>query len=157
MIIKLLSVGKTSSSHLVQGFDEYENRINKYIGFSHDIIPDPKLSGKLNIEKRKLAESKLILNKIKPAEHVILLDESGKSYNSIQFANQLQKWLNTGFKQVTFICGGPYGFASEVIKRANGNLSLSPMTFSHEMVRVFFAEQLYRAFTILNNEPYHHR
>ena len=121
------------------------------------LLPDIKNSKSLSEEQQKTKEGELILSNIASSHHLILLDERGKEYTSVAFADELQKKMNVGIKQLIFVIGGPYGFSKEVYDRANGKLSLSKLTFSHQMIRLFFVEQLYRAFTILRNEPYHHQ
>jgi 23S rRNA (pseudouridine1915-N3)-methyltransferase len=121
-----------------------------------DIIPDIKNTKNLTTKQQKIAEGKELLKKIEKSDAVILLDENGKLYNSIQFSAFLQKKMNSGLKKIVFVIGGPYGFSDDLYNRCNEKVSLSPMTFSHQMVRLFFTEQLYRSFTILRNEPYHH-
>ena len=157
MTIKLLSVGKTDDAALQQLIDTYINRLGHYNRFELEIIPDLKKTKNLTVEQQKSMEGKLILDKINNSDFVALLDENGKQYSSEGFSEYLQKRLNSGMKQLIFVIGGPYGFSEDVYARANGKLSLSKMTFSHQMVRLFFTEQLYRAFTILKNEPYHHK
>lgn len=156
MKIKLLTVGKTDSRPLQQLIDEYCKRLGFYIPFSMDIISDIKNTKNLTTKQQKIAEGKELLKKIEKSDAVILLDENGKLYNSIQFSAYLQKKMNSGLKKIVFVIGGPYGFSDDVYNRCNEKVSLSPMTFSHQMVRLFFTEQLYRSFTILRNEPYHH-
>lgn len=156
MKIKLLTVGKTDSRPLKQLIDEYCKRLGFYIPFSMDIIPDIKNTKNLTAKQQKIAEGKELLKKIEKSDAVILLDENGKLYNSIQFSAFLQKKMNSGLKKIVFVIGGPYGFSDDLYNRCNEKVSLSPMTFSHQMVRLFFTEQLYRSFTILRNEPYHH-
>ena len=156
MKIKLLTIGKTDSKSLQLLIDEYCKRLGFYISFSMDMIPDIKNSKNLTNKQQKIAEGKELLKRIKKSDAVILLDENGKLYNSIQFSAFLQKKMNSGLKKIIFIIGGPYGFSDEIYERCDGKVSLSPMTFSHQMVRLFFTEQLYRSFTILRNEPYHH-
>ena len=156
MKIKLLTIGKTDSRPLQQLIDEYCKRLGFYIHFNMDIIPDIKNTKNLTTKQQKIAEGKELLKKIEKSDAVILLDENGKLYNSIQFSAFLQKKMNSGLKKIVFIIGGPYGFSDDVYNRCNEKVSLSPMTFSHQMVRLFFTEQLYRSFTILRNEPYHH-
>jgi 23S rRNA (pseudouridine1915-N3)-methyltransferase len=157
MLIQLLCVGKTHSAYLGQGIDEYTKRINKYSKFEVSILPDIKTRSSITPEQRKQEEGKLILQHLQPGDWVVLLDEQGKTYTSEKFADQWQQWFNRGPRQIICIVGGPYGFSQEVYNRSNASVSLSAMTFSHEMVRLFFAEQLYRAFTIIKKEPYHHR
>lgn len=156
MKIKLLTIGKTDSRPLKQLIDEYCKRLGFYIPFSMDIISDIKNTKNLTTKQQKIAEGKELLKKIEKSDAVILLDENGKLYNSIQFSAFLQKKMNSGLKKIVFVIGGPYGFSDDLYNRCNEKVSLSPMTFSHQMVRLFFTEQLYRSFTILRNEPYHH-
>ncbi|WP_289013385.1 23S rRNA (pseudouridine(1915)-N(3))-methyltransferase RlmH [uncultured Capnocytophaga sp.] len=157
MNIKLLAVGKTDNPALQQLIDMYEKRLSYYINFELQLLPDIKNSKSLSEEQQKAKEGELILGNVAPSHHLILLDERGKEFTSVAFADELQKKMNAGIKQLTFVIGGPYGFSKEVYDRANGKLSLSKLTFSHQMIRLFFVEQLYRAFTILRNEPYHHQ
>jgi hypothetical protein len=155
--IKLIAVGKTDNPALQQLISTYEKRLSYYINFDLQLLPDIKNSKSLSEEQQKIKEGELILSYVEPSHHLILLDERGKEYTSIAFADELQKKMNTGIKQLTFVIGGPYGFSQAVYQRANSKLSLSKLTFSHQMIRLFFVEQLYRAFTILRNEPYHHQ
>ncbi|WP_314279411.1 23S rRNA (pseudouridine(1915)-N(3))-methyltransferase RlmH [Capnocytophaga leadbetteri] len=157
MNIKLIAVGKTDNLALQQLISTYEKRLSYYINFELQLLPDIKNSKSLSEEQQKIKEGELILSYIEPSHHLILLDERGKEYTSIAFADELQKKMNTGIKQLTFVIGGPYGFSQAVYQRSNSKLSLSKLTFSHQMIRLFFVEQLYRAFTILRNEPYHHQ
>ena len=157
MNIKLIAVGKTDNPALQQLISTYEKRLSYYINFDLQLLPDIKNSKSLSEEQQKIKEGELILSYVEPSHHLILLDERGKEYTSIVFADELQKKMNTGIKQLTFVIGGPYGFSQAVYQRANSKLSLSKLTFSHQMIRLFFVEQLYRAFTILRNEPYHHQ
>ena len=157
MTIKLLAIGKTDNKQLKQLIDDYKKRLEFYIKFNFEIIPDIKNSKHLSKVQQKQKEGELILNKLNPADVLILLDENGKQLDSIAFSNYLQKHMNSGIKQLVFVIGGPYGFSQEVYNKAQGMLSLSKMTFSHQMVRLFIIEQLYRGFTILKNEPYHHK
>lgn len=157
MNIKLIAVGKTDNRALQQLISTYEKRLSYYINFELQLLPDIKNSKSLSEEQQKIKEGELILSYVEPSHHLILLDERGKEYTSIAFADELQKKMNTGIKQLTFVIGGPYGFSQAVYQRANSKLSLSKLTFSHQMIRLFFVEQLYRAFTILRNEPYHHQ
>ncbi|GAA4267911.1 23S rRNA (pseudouridine(1915)-N(3))-methyltransferase RlmH [Hyunsoonleella aestuarii] len=156
MTIKLLAIGKTDNKELVSLIEDYKKRLGFYIKFTLEIIPDIKKVKNLSQAQQKEKEGELILNKINTTDVLILLDEKGKELNSISFSNYLQKHMNSGIKQLVFVIGGPYGFSQEVLKKANGKISLSKMTFSHQMIRLFFVEQLYRGFTILRNEPYHH-
>ncbi len=157
MQITLMAIGKTDSKQLEQLIAVYEKRLKHYIRFEINIIPDLKNRKTLSEDLQKEKEGDLILNQIKPSDTLLLLDEKGKQYSSLEFANFLQKKMNSGIKNLVFLIGGPYGFSKAVYQRANGQLSLSKMTFSHQMVRLFVVEQLYRGFTILKNEPYHHQ
>ncbi|WP_314204915.1 23S rRNA (pseudouridine(1915)-N(3))-methyltransferase RlmH [Capnocytophaga bilenii] len=157
MNIKLIAIGKTDSAALQQLISTYEKRLVRYINFELQLLPDIKNSKSLTEELQKVKEGELILSNVESSHYLILLDERGKEYTSVAFADELQKKMNTSIKQLTFVIGGPYGFSQEVYNRANGKLSLSKLTFSHQMIRLFFIEQLYRAFTILRNEPYHHQ
>lgn len=157
MTIKLLAIGKTDSKDLQNLIDDYKRRLSFYIKFELEIISDLKKSKNLSEDLQKQKEGQLILSKLNPTDVLILLDENGKHLNSIDFSNYLQKHMNSGIKQLVFIIGGPYGFSKEVFDKAQGKISLSKMTFSHQMVRLFIIEQLYRGFTILKNEPYHHQ
>ena len=157
MKIKLLAIGKTDSKTLQQLIEEYTKRLGFYVPFNLEIIPDIKNSKNLSETQQKKAEGNEILKRIDKPDTLVLLDENGKTFTSVQFSEYLQKKMNSGLKTLVFIIGGPYGFSEDIYKRANGKVSLSTMTFSHQMVRLFFIEQLYRGFTILRNEPYHHR
>ena len=157
MTIKLITIGKTDNKQLTSLIDDYIKRLGYYIKFSLDIIPDIKNSKNLSEVQQKQKEGELILKKISTTDTLILLDENGKQLDSVDFSSYLQKHMNSGIKQLVFAIGGPYGFSEDVYKKSNGKLSLSKMTFSHQMIRLFFIEQLYRGFTILRNEPYHHR
>jgi 23S rRNA (pseudouridine1915-N3)-methyltransferase len=156
MKITLLAIGKTDNRNLQNLMDDYNKRLNFYVSFSLEVIPDIKNAKNLSETQQKQAEGEEILKKIIPADTLILLDENGKAFSSVGFSDFLQKKMNSGLKNLVFVIGGPYGFSEELYARANGKVSLSAMTFSHQMVRLFFIEQLYRAFTILRNEPYHH-
>ncbi|MBO3116004.1 23S rRNA (pseudouridine(1915)-N(3))-methyltransferase RlmH [Winogradskyella sp. DF17] len=157
MTIKLLTIGKTDNKHLQSLIDDYQQRLGHYIKFEFDVLPDIKKVKHLSESQQKDKEGELILSRIQKSDVMILLDEHGKQMDSISFSNYLQKHMNSGLKSLVFVIGGPYGFSEAVYKRTNGKLGLSKMTFSHQMVRLFFIEQLYRGFTILRNEPYHHR
>ncbi len=157
MNIKLLSIGKTDNKNLQSLIDEYTKRLSFYVKFDVEIIPDIKNVKNLSEAQQKEKEGELILSKITPTDHLILLDESGKTFSSVGFSNFLQKKMNAGIKTLVFVIGGPYGFSENVYKQAAGKVSLSEMTFSHQMVRLFVIEQIYRGFTILRNEPYHHQ
>lgn len=157
MTIKLLAIGKTDSKDLQQLLNEYSKRLGHYIKFELKIIPDLKNTKNLSQIQQKDKEGELIIKQIGQSEVLVLLDENGKQYSSIEFSEYLQKKMNSGIKSLCFVIGGPYGFSDAVYQKANGTLSLSKMTFSHQMVRLFAIEQFYRAFTILRNEPYHHQ
>lgn len=157
MTIKLLAIGKTDSASLQHLITGYEKRLGHYIRFELEIIPDIKNVKNLSEKEQKEKEGESILKKLNNTDILVLLDENGKQYDSVEFSKYLQKKMNSGLKQLVFAIGGPYGFSPAVYKKAQGKLSLSKMTFSHQMVRLFVIEQLYRAFTILRNEPYHHR
>lgn len=157
MTIKLLAIGKTDNKELKGLITEYEKRLKHYIKFDLEIIPDIKNVKNLSEKQQKSKEGVLILSKLSATDVLILLDENGKQLDSVGFSQYLQKHMNSGIKQLVFVIGGPYGFSEDVYAKARGKLSLSKMTFSHQMVRLFVIEQLYRGFTILKNEPYHHR
>lgn len=157
MQIKLIAIGKTDNKQLQTLIEDYQKRLGFYIKFNLDIIPDIKKVKHLSEAQQKEKEGELILAKTQKSDFIVLLDENGKQMDSIAFSNYIQKHLNSGVKQIIFVIGGPYGFSDAVYKRSNSKLGLSQMTFSHQMVRLFFIEQLYRGFTILKNEPYHHR
>lgn len=156
MKITLILTGKTEEDYLLKGFNMYEQRLKHYISFETIIIPSIKNTKALSIELQKQKEGDLILKNIQSSDRLFLLDENGKEYKSVDFSGFIQQQMNSGIKNIVFVVGGPYGFSEEIYKRANGKISLSKMTFSHQMVRLFFVEQLYRAMTILKNEPYHH-
>jgi len=156
MQIRLIAIGKTDNPSIQKLTEEYVQRLGHYIRFELEIIPDLKNTKSLTIQAQKEKEGELILKKIYTSDDLILLDERGKIFSSLEFSDFFQKKMNSGLKQLIFVIGGPYGFSDAVYARANGKISLSKMTFSHQMIRPFFAEQLYRAFTILGNEPYHH-
>lgn len=157
MNIKLLTIGKTDNQALQTLIDDYTKRLSFYVKFELEIIPDIKNVKNLSESQQKEKEGELILAKISATDQLILLDENGSSFSSIGFSDYLQKKMNSGIKTLVFVIGGPYGFSDEVYKKAHGKISLSAMTFSHQMVRLFVIEQLYRGFTILRNEPYHHQ
>jgi len=157
MKIKLIAVGKTDNQNLKQLIADYQNRLKHYIGFEFAVIPDIKNTKNLTESQQKTAEGEAILKQIITSDQLLLLDENGKSYDSVNFSKLLQKKMLSGCKQLVFVIGGPYGFSDAVYKRAQSKIALSAMTFSHQMVRLFAIEQLYRAFTIIKNEPYHHK
>ncbi|OSY87616.1 50S rRNA methyltransferase [Tenacibaculum holothuriorum] len=156
MKIKLLAIGKTDDKNLIQLINTYEKRLKHYVKFELDIIPDLKNSKNLSENQQKEKEGDLILSKLQPTDELVLLDDKGKHFTSIEFSQYLQKKMNSGIKQLVFVIGGPYGFSEAVYNKAKGKVSLSKMTFSHQMIRLFVVEQIYRGFTILRNEPYHH-
>ena len=156
MKITLILNGKTEDDFIVKGFGVYEQRLKHYIAFETVVITALKNTKAFSIEQQKQKEGDLISKSIQSSDRVILLDENGKEYNSVAFSEFIQQQMNSGIKNLVFVVGGPYGFSEEIYKRANGKISLSKMTFSHQMVRLFFVEQIYRAMTILKNEPYHH-
>lgn len=157
MKITLLAIGKTDDKKLISLTEMYQKRLQHYISFSFEIIPDVKKAKNLSEIQQKNLEGDEILKRMQAIDVMILLDEKGKSYTSEGFSQLLQKKMNSGIKNLVFVIGGPYGFSEAVYQRANGKVALSAMTFSHQMIRLFFVEQLYRGFTILKNEPYHHR
>lgn len=157
MNIKLIAIGKTDNKNLQSLMEEYQKRLSFYIKFDLEVIPDIKNAKNLSESQQKEKEGELILAKIMPTDQLILLDENGKAFSSMAFSEELQKKMNSGVKTLVFVIGGPYGFSEAVYAKANGKISLSLMTFSHQMVRLFFIEQLYRGFTILKKEPYHHQ
>jgi 23S rRNA (pseudouridine1915-N3)-methyltransferase len=157
MNIRLLAIGKTDNNSLQSLIDEYTKRLSFYIKFDLEVIPDIKNVKNLSEAQQKEKEGELILSKISATDQLILLDENGSTFSSVAFSDYLQKKMNAGIKTLVFVIGGPYGFSEEVYKKAQGKVSLSEMTFSHQMVRLFVIEQLYRGFTILKNEPYHHQ
>ena len=156
MKILLLVIGKTDEDFLATGIKKYVGRLGHYVSFEMKEIPDISNRKTLSEDQQKKAESFLLLQQLQPGDHVVLLDENGTQYSSTTFAESLEKLMASGAKRIVFVIGGPYGFAQEVYDKANAKMSLSPMTFSHQMVRLIFVEQLYRAFTILKGEPYHH-
>lgn len=156
MDILLLTVGKTTQSYIQAGIDEFSKRLKRYISFKIECLPDIKTTRTLTAEIQKEKEGDMILNYLSPSDHVVLLDEHGKEFNSVEFSSFIQKIMASGKKRCIFVVGGPYGFSEQVYRRADSKISLSKMTFTHEMVRLFFTEQIYRAMTILRGEPYHH-
>ncbi|WP_396634227.1 23S rRNA (pseudouridine(1915)-N(3))-methyltransferase RlmH [Maribacter sp. R86514] len=157
MTIKLLAIGKTDSSQLQELIEVYQKRLKHYINFDIELIPDLKKTKNLSEDQQKDKEGELILKRLSATDVLILFDEKGKQYTSVEFSTFLQKKMNSGIKQVVFLIGGPYGFSNEIYAKASGKISLSKMTFSHQMVRLFITEQIYRSYTILKNEPYHHQ
>ena len=156
MKVTLLFIGKTTNQQLDALIQDYNHRISHYLGFEMRVIPELKSAKNLSVNQQKEKEGGLVLQQIQPGDFLILLDERGKEYRSVEFADFLSRQCSLSYKRIVFLIGGPYGFSQEVYDRSNAMLSLSRMTFSHQMVRLLFIEQLYRALTIQNNEPYHH-
>lgn len=156
MKIKVICIGKTGKSFLIEGEKEYLKRLGHYIPFEKIEIPDIKNAKSLQVNQIKSAEGKEFLSKIETTDDVFLLDEKGKELTSENFADFLQKKFNSGGKNLVFVIGGAYGFSDKIYARANGKIALSKMTFSHQMIRMILFEQIYRALTILKGEPYHH-
>ena len=157
MKILLLVVGKTSEQYLIDGISEYQKRLQHYIRF--EILEIPNIKKAKNISNVELIkkEGESILNTLHSSDYLVLLDEKGKGFTSLKFSQKLQGWMLSGKKRLVFVVGGAYGFSEEIYIRGDEKLSLSNMTFSHQMVRLFLVEQIYRGYTILNNEPYHHK
>ena len=155
MNIKLLVVGKTDEKYLQEGIDVYVKRLKHYVNFELAVIPALKDQKGASPEDIKSREAVLILKQLEKSDRIVLLDEHGTEHTSVGFSQYLQKQMNAGVRNLTFVIGGAFGFAPEVYAAANDKVSLSKLTFNHQMVRFFFVEQLYRAFTILRNEPYH--
>lgn len=156
MKILLLQIDKTQESYLTEGIEIYTKRLKNYAAFDMFTINVPKAVRQRSHSEQKQEEAKLILSTVLPEDQLILLDEQGKEYSSVAFSNLIAQKQNASTKRLVFLIGGPFGFSEAVYKRANSKISLSQMTFSHQMVRLFFVEQLYRAFTILKGEKYHH-
>ena len=156
MKVKFICIGKTGKDFLVAGEQEYLKRLNHYINIERIEIPDLKNAKKLTIDQIKDLEGKEILSKVSNGDQIVLLDENGKQFSSVEFSNFIQQKFNQGGKGLVFVVGGAYGFSKEVYEAAISKISLSKMTFSHQMIRMIFFEQLYRAMTILKGEPYHH-
>jgi len=155
MKIKLIQIGKTEEKYLREGISIYEKRLKHYTLFQVEEIPNLKNAKNMSRDEQKKKEGEIILKKINSSDFVVLMDEVGEEFNSSQFAKYLQKRMNSGL-DITFIIGGPFGFSKEIYERANNKIALSQMTLTHQMVRLFFTEQIYRAFTILKGEKYHH-
>ena len=155
MNIILLLVGKTEEEYLKEGITIFENRLKHYINYNTIVIPSLKNTKNIPVEEQKNREAEEMLKHFAKAEYIVLLDEKGKEFRSTDFATFIQKQMNTGIKNLMFVVGGPFGFSNKIYEKASMKLSLSQMTFSHQMIRLLFTEQLYRAFTILKNEPYH--
>jgi len=156
MKITLVCIGKTDDKHILEGIEVYTKRLKHYCTFQLLVIPDIKNVKNLTQEQQKEKEGQLLLKNVSNQDYVILLDERGKELSSMEFSGFLEKQMVNGVSNLVLFIGGPYGFSEEVYSRGNYNLSLSRMTFSHQMIRMFFVEQLYRAFTIMRGEPYHH-
>lgn len=156
MKIELAVIGKNSIGYLKQGIDEYIKRLKHYVPFEIKYIDDIKNTKNISEDQQKRTEGAKILSLLDKSDFVVLLDEHGKEYTSMQYSSYIQKRMLSGAKKVVFVIGGPYGFSQEVYDRANDKISFSKMTFNHEMIRLIFTEQLYRAYTIINHEPYHH-
>jgi 23S rRNA (pseudouridine1915-N3)-methyltransferase len=157
MKVKLLAIGKTDSRALAELISEYELRLKRYISFELEVIPDIKKSAKLSEAEQIRKEADALLSRVNPGDKIVLLDERGRQHNSLDFAKYIQQQMNSGIRQLVFIIGGPYGADRKLKEKAMDSWSLSQLTFSHQMVRLFAIEQLYRAMTILKNQPYHHR
>lgn len=156
MKITLLVIGKTDASYLKEGLNEYLKRLKHYVNFEIEIIPDIKKVKNLSVENQKKLEGELILKKKTSGKEIHLFDEKGKTFSSRELSSFLQKKMASGLKELVFVIGGPYGFSDTVYQNASSKISLSRLTFSHQMVRLLCTEQIYRAFTILKGEPYHH-
>ena len=156
MTVELIVIGKTDSKEIAALVEMYARRVNFYCKFAVTALPDVRNTRNLTVKQQRTAEGEAILRQTTDGDYVVLLDERGEEMRSVEFAYWLQTPLNSGVKRLVLVIGGPYGFSDEVYRRADAKLSLSRMTFSHQIVRAIFAEQIYRAFTILNNEPYHH-
>ena len=156
MRLSLLVIGRTTDKHVHALIDDYASRLQHYVPFSLDVIPELKSTRAMSVEQQKAAEAELIRKQLQSGDHVVLLDEHGAERRSMEFAQWLQKRMAAGARRIVFIVGGPYGFDSSIHALANEEMSLSQMTFSHQLIRVLFVEQLYRAQTILRGEPYHH-
>ena len=156
MKVSLILVGRTVNKHLIELIDDYASRVKHYVSFDITVIPELKNTKSLSADQQKLMEGEQILRQLQQGDHIVLLDEHGKEMRSIEFSKYMEKKMQTVSKRLVFIIGGPYGFSSEVYAKANDKLSLSQMTFSHQMIRLIFVEQLYRAMTIMRGEPYHH-
>lgn len=156
MKLKLIFVGKTEEEYLIRGCTIYLNRLKNYLPTEEIVIPALKNAKNLSLEQQRIKEGELILKQLDNSDFVVLMDEKGKEYRSVEMAQYFQKKMNSGIKNLVFIIGGPFGFSSSVYERANQKVALSKMTFSHQMIRLLLLEQCYRAFSILKNEPYHH-
>ncbi len=156
MKILLLTIGNTDKAYIREGIDDYIKRLYYYIPFETKVIPDLKNRSTLSVELQKEKEGQMILNQVVTGDILILLDERGTEFSSVEFSKWMEKKMIAGTRQLVFVIGGPYGFSKSVYERSDFKISLSQLTFSHQMVRMIFVEQLYRAMTIIKNEPYHH-
>ncbi|MGB0367762.1 MAG: 23S rRNA (pseudouridine(1915)-N(3))-methyltransferase RlmH [Flavobacteriales bacterium] len=156
MKLSLMLVGETDDAELKGAIERYVKRLKHYCTFETEVLKSPKHFKKLSQNELKVAEGKLILESLSAQDFLVLLDERGVEFDSVGFSKKLQKWLNGGNKRIVFLIGGAFGFSDDVYQRANVKMALSQLTLTHQMVRLFFTEQLYRAFTILKNEKYHH-
>ena len=156
MTIELYTIGKTDSEEINALISDYSKRINRSVKFSITTLPDVRNTRKMPVEQQKQAEGEMLLRQLKPEDCVILLDEHGEEMRSVEFAEFLERRMGSGAKRLCFVIGGPYGFSKDVYARSDIKISLSQMTFSHQLVRVIFAEQLYRGISIINHTPYHH-
>ncbi len=156
MKICLFVVGKTNHNYLSPGIDDYTRRVNHYVPFSIQFIADAKNTRNMTQAQQKVAEGQNLLANFEASDYVVLLDEHGKEMKSIEFSAYIEKKMQNVPKRLIFVVGGPYGFSEDVYNRANEKISLSKMTFPHDLIRLVFCEQLYRAYTIMHNEPYHH-
>ena len=154
--ILLLAIGNTDKKFMKEGIDDYVKRLTFYIPFEMKVIPDIKNRSSLSLDLQKEKEGQLILNQISLGDYVILLDEHGLEFSSVEFSKWIEKKMIAGMRQIVFVIGGPYGFSNTVYQRSDVKISMSKLTFSHQMVRLIFVEQVYRAMTIIKNEPYHH-
>lgn len=152
----LIVIGKTTDARFTALIQEYVDRISHYIPFNIEVIPELKNAKNLSIDQQKEREAELLQKQLQPGDYLVLLDEHGRERRSMDFAQWMQKRMASSPKRLVFVVGGPYGFAQQIHRIANEEISLSQMTFSHQMIRLLFVEQIYRAMTILNNEPYHH-
>ena len=157
MKIILFEVGKTNKQYLIEEISDYQKRLKHYMSLEIVEIPNIKNKKNLSWEEITKKEGNMILTQIKSSDYLVLLDDKGKQFTSVEFSNKLRQWMLNRTKRLIFVIGGAYGFSKEIYNRGNEKLSLSRMTFSHQMVRLFFVEQLYRGYTILNNQPYHHK
>lgn len=156
MKIVLLAIGKTTEKYMIEAISDYQKRLSFYLPFQLEVIPEPKNTKNLSFNLQKEKSSDLILKFVQESDEVVLLDDKGKMYSSMDFASYMEKKMASGNKRLVFVIGGPYGFSDNLYQRATEKISLSKMTFSHQMVRLIFLEQLYRGMTILKGEPYHH-